>query len=198
MNSWQTTFSQPENKTMLKFVILLTLVTASLCCNFDSDCPGYDQRCSSYGGVCYYLPSRLHQTCYKDSDCTRIDIWSECRFSTSGKTCQCKYGKVEQDSGCWNDYSYPYTGGSIALIVLVYTMLPVAIFISIVVFAVRYHRRNQLMTTTVRTVNAPAPTVYQVTPPGPSQGFYNPMAGYQTGAAMPPPPPNSREFPKFD
>lgn len=167
---------------MLRFALLLGLASMAAACSSDSDCP-FDQACStSYPGFCYQNPHRLHQYCTKDTDCTtNVDIWSECFLNE----CRCWSWKYERSGGCWSS-----ANTSIVMIILVYTLIPVAVFLTIVFFVVRMMRRRQVVTTVVtrtaqpqyQTLNVPPPVHTGFAPPPPP-------ASYPTGFAPPPPGP---------
>lgn len=175
---------------MLPLVLLLCLaaaVSGQTQCYGDGGC-AYGYVCTSAGfGTCYYKPTYLGATCYRDVHCQSIDIWAECRYGV----CRCK-------SQYWtsgNECTLSPRGHRVALIVLVYTFLPIAIVVGVIVMIVRYQRRRQMITTaytgtttTIHTAPPPPQPVYHMPPQGPSYppppqnpGFVNP------GFAPPPP-----------
>lgn len=165
------------------FLLLTVLCVAGLDagshtpCSSSWQCPGSSRCTGDSSRIGYCTPLRLHDYCTRDSECTSVDDWSECRSAQ----CQCWSWKQEINSGCWTKSNR----SSIATIVLVYTLLPAAVFVTFLILAVRYARRRQMMTRIVaQNVRSVQPQPMQMPPP-PQPMAYNPNYAPHM---MPPPP----------
>lgn len=168
---------------MLRIILLLSVVAAATCqraCSRDNDCP-FGQVCSSgLFRTCFNRPQFLGERCGTTSHCeTYVDLWSECRWNQ----CKCKSSFYTVGYSC----SLTPGPGNIALIVLVYTLIPIVIFAIIIWFTVRFVRRRQMITT-MMVQHSPSQQTYNTM--SYSQGAYRPppVQGFNPNFAAPPPP----------
>lgn len=111
-------------------VVIFLLLTSSQfisCCSSDYECSYGFEFCSMKTRTCILLPRELGDECNNGKDCSSFDAWADC----INDTCACSPPYVERTGSCFSDNTP--MGAAAALIILVYTLIPVVILIAIVV-----------------------------------------------------------------
>ena len=126
MASWCSNSKTIVQPGPLIFLLLMsTLMSYASACNTDHDCAA--RFFCNKQAHCRPLPRMLGQECRHDGQCYRVDVWSKC----INQTCRCAQPYNDRNGSCYCDGTAAGIAVSVAL--LLYTLLPVAIFISVIV-----------------------------------------------------------------
>lgn len=130
-------------------VLLVFCLTCVACCLSDGECDT-SEYCSR-NLTCIHIPVRLGDPCRSDVQCEGFDTWSKCLNGS----CHCPPPYVDRHGTCYCDGTVP--GATVSLVILLYTLIPIGILISIAVAIVCTLRWRTSLPSSPSTEAVPSP-----------------------------------------